>query len=128
MIRADPARSVVLSAPPGTGAQTALAAAAASFAREDRLVVVVTHLRILAQQWIERLTGEATHAMNAFPQEPLRYLLPLLEALRLVALARWAEAAPALERAAAGARRLGGSNEQHTLLDETIAHVYAHGA
>jgi hypothetical protein len=84
LVGADTARSVVLCAPPGTGAQTALAAAAASFAREDRLVVVVTHLRILAQQWVERLTKEEV--------TPLHILLGGSD-LRL-ALSRGSEAWP----------------------------------
>jgi hypothetical protein len=47
--------TVVVSAPPGTGAQTALAAAAVKIAREGRLIVVITHLRIVAEQWVQRL-------------------------------------------------------------------------
>jgi hypothetical protein len=55
--------------------------------------------------------------------QPFALLTPLIDALRLIATERWSEAAPALEAAAAGVRRLGGSNEQHTILDETIAYA-----
>jgi hypothetical protein len=75
---------------------------------------------------LRRLTEEVTHAMTARPQEPLRYLLPLLDGLRLVALEQWADAAPALATAAVGALRLGGSNEQHTLFAETVAFAESH--
>ena len=69
-----------------------------------------------------------TRTMRERPQEPLRFLPPLLDALRLVAVDRWSEAAPALAAAAAGARRLGGSNEQHVLYDEAVAFARATAA
>jgi hypothetical protein len=70
---------------------------------------------------LHTLRAQVARAEVESPQEPLRYLPPLLDGLTLVAAGRWAEAAPALEHAAVVARRLGGSNEQHTLFDETAA-------
>ena len=44
----------------------------------------------------------------------------LIAALTLVALGDWAAAATGLENCAGDVRRLGGSNEQHALIDELI--------
>ena len=44
-----------------------------------------------------------------------------VQALRLIADGRWHEAAPHLERAAAAVQVLGGSNEQHGMVHETLA-------
>jgi hypothetical protein len=70
---------------------------------------------------LHTLRSAVLNAAVEQPQEPLRFLLPLVDALAFVASERWTEAAPALEHAAVVARRLGGSNEQHTLFDETAA-------
>ena len=72
---------------------------------------------------LRRLRDEASTLATKHPQEPLRYLVPIIDALILVASEQWSEAAPALAQAAAVARRLGGSNEQHTLFDETAAYA-----
>jgi hypothetical protein len=52
--------SLALVAPPWTGGQTALAAAAATTAAQGRLVVIVTHLRMTAHQWMRRLEEAGT--------------------------------------------------------------------
>lgn len=58
------------------------------------------------------------------PHQPFRFLTPLLDALVFFAREQWTDAARALEDAVVDARRLGGSNEQHTLYDETLAVAY----
>jgi hypothetical protein len=70
---------------------------------------------------LEQLSSDVQHDVDARPDTPLRFLPPLFAALQLVACDRWAQARPVLEEAADGFRRLGGSNEQHALIDETIA-------
>ncbi|WP_421118585.1 hypothetical protein ACE2AJ_14585 [Aquihabitans daechungensis] len=55
LVSSPTSTAFALEAPTGTGAQTALAAAAAEVANRGQLVLVVTPLRILADQWVARL-------------------------------------------------------------------------
>jgi tetratricopeptide (TPR) repeat protein len=72
---------------------------------------------------LRNLAEQVEPAIREAPQEPLRFLPPLLEALRFVAADRWSEAGPAFAAATAAARRLGGSNEQHVLFEEAVAYA-----
>ena len=72
---------------------------------------------------LQRLATQAQQEAVAHPHQPFGALLPVIEALRLIAADQWSEALPILEVAAAAMRRLGGSNEQHTIIDETIAYA-----
>lgn len=72
---------------------------------------------------LQQLAAQAEEDAVARPHQPFHLLPPLIEALRLVAADRWTEAVPVFEASADGFRRLGGSNEQHALIDETIAYA-----
>jgi hypothetical protein len=73
---------------------------------------------------LQRLGVQVAEEIARHPQQPFVYLPPLIEGLRLVTSRRWADAARALEEPVLAARRLGGSNEQHTVFDETLAVAY----
>lgn len=57
--QAPPAK-ITLASPPGSGAQTALVAAAGAVSRAGGLVVIVTSLRLLADQWAQRLENSGS--------------------------------------------------------------------
>jgi hypothetical protein len=73
---------------------------------------------------LRRLADQVTEEAARRPHRPFHLLAPLITALCLVSKGKWADAAPALELAGVAARHLGGSNEQHTVFDETLAVAY----